>query len=112
LWQYHARGTGPDGWVEVDEEGDVLGDPGLIVLIGEVRAEGAAAVVRPPRLDALAAAAEDAVPAGGEPGQIAAEGLLVVGRVGELHPGPGEVETDLVGPDRLLVLLILRGLRV
>ena len=48
--------------------------------------------------DALAAAAEDAVPARGQPGQVAAEDLLRVGRVGELDPGPGEVQRDLLGP--------------
>ncbi|CAK7288398.1 hypothetical protein SGPA1_60300 [Streptomyces misionensis JCM 4497] len=78
------------------EPGHVLGDPLLVVLVGEVRAQRAAAVVRAARLDALAAAAEDAVPARGQPGQIAAEDLLVVRRIGKLHPRAREVEPLLV----------------
>src|SRR5262249_39810778 len=81
----------------------MLGDPLLVVLVGEVRAQRAAPVVGAARLDALAAAAEDAVPARGQPGQIAAEDLLVVRRIGELHPGAREVEPLLVArPGRLL----------
>lgn len=100
------------------EPGHMPRDPLLVVLVGEVRAQRAAAVVRPARLDALAAAAEDARPPGGQPRQIAAEDLFVVGRVGELHPGPGEVDALLVGRVRSarlrprcprVRLLLLRG---
>ena len=62
----------------------------LVVLVGEVRAERAAAVVGPLGVDALAALAEDAHPARREPGQVAAEHLVVVGGVAELHPGAGK----------------------
>ena len=58
--------------------------------------ERAAAVVRAARLDALAAASEDAVPARGQPCQIAPEDLLVVGGIRELHPRASEVEPLLV----------------
>ncbi|WP_443072506.1 DUF1641 domain-containing protein [Streptomyces sp. NBC_01485] len=89
------------------------GDALLVVLVGEVGAQGAAAVVRAAGLDALAAAAEDAVPARGQPCQIAAEDLLVVRRVRELHPCPREVEPLLVsrqGLRRQGLLGLLRGL--
>ncbi|CAM5388908.1 hypothetical protein SANTM175S_02774 [Streptomyces antimycoticus] len=71
-------------------------DPLLVLLVGEVRAQRAAAIAGPPRLDALAALAEDAGPPGGQPGQIASEELLVVGRIGEFDPCAGEVQTDFV----------------
>ena len=45
--------------------------------------------------DAVAAAAEDAGPAGQQPGQVGPDEVLGVGRVGELDPLPGEVEPDL-----------------
>ena len=53
-----------------------LGDALLVVVVGEVRAERAAAVVGPVGVDALAAAPEDAGPARRQPGQVAAEDLL------------------------------------
>ena len=77
---------------------DDLLDPLDVVVVGEVRAEGAAAVVGAVGVDALAAAAEDAGPARGQPGQVAPEPLRVrpgVGRVGELHPDAGGVERGL-----------------
>ncbi len=75
----------------------MLGHPLLVVLVGEVGTQRAAPVVSAAGLDALAAAAEDAVPARGQPCQIATEDLLVVRRIGKLHPRPSEVETLLVG---------------
>ena len=63
--------------------------------VEEVRAERAAAVVRAVGVDALAAAAEDAGPAGEQPGQVGADQVLGVDRVDELHPFAGEVEVHL-----------------
>ncbi len=72
----------------------------LVVLVRVVRAQRAAAVRLAPALtDAVAALAEDAGPAGGQPGEVAAEDLLLVGGVGELDPGAREVERDLVARD-------------
>ena len=51
----------------------------------------AAAVVRPALDDAGAAAAEDAGPGRGQPGQVGADQVVGVGRVGELQPLAGEV---------------------
>ena len=70
------------------------GDPLLVGLVGEVRAERAAAGVGGVGVDALAALAEDAVVARGEPGQVAAEHLVGVGRVDELDEGAGEDQID------------------
>jgi hypothetical protein len=60
-----------------------------------VRAQRAAADVRRVLVDALAALAEDALVAGGEPGQVAAHHLRVVVGVGELDEGTGEDQVDL-----------------
>jgi hypothetical protein len=73
---------------------DVAADPLLVVLVGEVRAQRAAAVVRPVGVDPLAALAEDAGPARRQPREVAAEHLGVVGRVGELDPGARKDEVD------------------
>src|SRR5690606_5648341 len=66
-----------------------------VVPVGEVRAEGAAAVVRAVGVDAAAPGPEDARPARGQPGQVAAEPLAGLGGVGELDPDPGDVEIRL-----------------
>ena len=72
---------------------DELLDALLVVLVGEVGAEGAAAdAFGLVGVDALAAVAEDAGPARGQPGEVAAEHLVGVAGVGELDPGAGEVE--------------------
>ena len=71
---------------------DGLLDALPVVLLGEVRAERAAAVVGPAGVDALAAAAEDARPAARQPRQVAAVALVRVGGVGELDPDAGEVQ--------------------
>src|SRR6478752_9240237 len=71
---------------------DGLLDALPVVLLGEVGAEGAAAVVGPAGVDALAAVAEDARPAAREPRQVAAVALVRVGGVGELDPDAGEVQ--------------------
>ncbi len=71
---------------------DGLRDALPVVLLGEVGAEGAAAVVGPAGVDALAAAAEDARPAARQPRQVAAVALVRVGGVGELDPDAGEVQ--------------------
>lgn len=63
--------------------GDGL-DPSDVVLVGEVRAEDAAAEVGLVRVDAVAPAAEDAGPRRGEPREVAAEALVVLARVLEL----------------------------
>src|SRR5512139_1634582 len=65
-------------------------DPLLVVLVGEVRAERAAAVLGPVGVDARASLAEDAHPARGQPRQVTAEDLAVVGGVLELDPGTWE----------------------
>ena len=70
-----------------------LGDPLLVVLVGEVGAERAAPGVRGRRVDAGAALAEDAGPARRQPRQVAAEHLLGVGRIGELDPRRGKTRS-------------------
>ena len=67
----------------------------LVLLVGEVRAEGAAAVVRAFGEDPRAAGAEDARPPRRQPGEVAAEDLLGVVGVDELDPGAREVKVDL-----------------
>ena len=79
----------------VVEQLDPLGDAVLVVLVGEVGAERAAPGLGSRGVDAGAAVAEDARPARGQPGQVAAEHLLGVGRVLELDPGAGKDEIDL-----------------
>ena len=69
--------------------------PLLVRRVGEEGAVAAAAVVRPVRQDAPAAAGEDAGPPRAEPGQVGPHQVLGVGRVGELHPLPGEVQPHL-----------------
>ena len=74
------------------EQLDERTDPLLVVLVGEVRTERAAAVIRPVGVDAFAARPEDARPSRREPGEVAPEPLVVVGRIVELDPGAREVE--------------------
>ena len=73
-----------------------LGHHGLhaleVVVVGEVRTEGAAAVVGAVGVDALAARPEDARPARRQPGEVEPEALAGVGGVGHLGPGAGDVE--------------------
>ena len=76
------------------EQVDVRRHALLVVLVGEVRAERAAADVGRVGIDALAALAEDAHVGRRQPGEVAAEDLLVVGRVGELDVGTGKDEVD------------------
>ena len=90
------RPTGGELPVLVGEGGDRGGDPRQVVVVGEEGAVAAAAVVRPSLDDAGAAAAEDAGPGRGQPGQVGADDVLRVGRVGELDPLAGEVERDLL----------------
>ena len=54
---------------------DCLADPLLVLRVGEVGTQGAAAVVRPVGVDALAAVAVNAGPSRSEPGEIAAKDL-------------------------------------
>src|SRR4029078_7578897 len=54
-------------------------DPGHVLVVGEMRPEGAAAVVGSVGVDPLAAGAVDAGPVRGQPGQVAAEPLRVLG---------------------------------
>ena len=74
---------------------DVRRHPLLVGLVGEVGAQRAAAGVGCVGVDALAALAEDAVVARGQPGQVAAEHLVGVAGVGELDEGTGEDQIDL-----------------
>jgi hypothetical protein len=83
--------------VLVCEVGHRGGDAGQVVVVGEEGAVAAAAVVRPAGDDAGAAAAEDAGPGGRQPGEIGADDVLGIGRIGELEPFPGEVEADFLG---------------
>ena len=71
---------------------DRLTDPLLILGIGEMCPQSAAAVMRPVGVNALAAVAIDAGPSRSEPGEIAAENLAVVSWISELHEGPGEAD--------------------
>ncbi len=83
------------------ESRHMFGDPLLVVLVREMGTQGAAPVIRAAGLDALAAAAEDAVPTRGQPCQIAAEDLLVVRRIRKFHPCASEIEALLVVRRRL-----------
>src|SRR5680860_1347158 len=67
----------------------------LVVLVGEVRPEAAATVVRPVGVDALTALAEDTHPVRGQPGQVTLQDLGVDGRVGELDPGARKDKINL-----------------
>ncbi len=73
---------------------DVRLDPLAVLLVGEVRAEGAAAGVGRLLVDAGAALAEDARVVGREPREVAAEHLRLVGRIDELDEGAGKDEVD------------------
>src|SRR4051794_25656321 len=80
---------------------DPAGHPLLVLAVGEVCPERAAAGVRRGLVDPLAAVAEDAGPRRRQPGEIAAEDLALVRRVGELQPGAGENGIDLGHPGTL-----------
>jgi hypothetical protein len=71
--------------------------PGLVVGVGEEGAVRAAAVLGPAGDDPVAGGSEDAGPAGQQPGEVGADHVLVVGRVGELDPFTRKVERDLAG---------------
>ncbi len=86
-------------------------DPLDVVLVGEVGAERAAAVVRPVGVDARAPSAEDARPVRRQPREVAPEPLLAVGRVGELHPDAGSVERGLSHGPTLISLCRAVGSR-
>ena len=64
----------------------------LVVLVREVSAERAAAVVGAIGVDPFAPRTEDAAPVAGQPREITTEDLIGVDRVGELHPGARKVE--------------------
>ena len=66
----------------------------LVVAVREVRAQGAASVVRAIGVDTRAAAAEDAGPVRGQPGEVTPEDLISVSRIDELHEGPGKGQAD------------------
>src|SRR5664280_935858 len=82
-----------------------LGDCGLhprrVVLVGEVRAQGAAAVVGAVLIDPCATAAENAGPGRREPGQVATETLVGVSGVGKLDPHARDIERGLWHSPRL-----------
>ena len=92
------------GWVrdEVERYGHyVLYDPPLIGPVGEVGAQRAAAVGRAVGIDPPAAAAEDASPARGQPGQVATKDLVRIGWVDELHERTGKDQVDFGHRSRL-----------
>src|SRR3954447_1942532 len=96
----HPRVPGPGARVEelpllAVEELDEPAHALLVVAVGEVRAECAAAVVRPALVDAAAALAEDAHPPGREPGQVALEDLGAVLGIDELDERARKDEIDL-----------------
>ena len=62
----------------------------LVLVVGEVGTQGAAPVVGSVGVDAGAALTEDAGPPRGEPGQVAAERLVLVLWVDELGERPRE----------------------
>jgi hypothetical protein len=74
--------------------GDVRRHALLVVGVGEVGSERAAAGVRGVGVDAGAAAAEDAGVARGQPRQVAPEQLVGIVGIGELHPRTGERQLD------------------
>lgn len=84
----------------VGELGDEIPDASLIVRLGEVSPQGAATSPRKGCVDAAAAVTEDARPATGQPGQVSADDLCVIGRVDELHPVAGKVGGQFVGGHR------------
>ena len=88
------RPTGVELPVVGVELGDERRDPLLVVPVGEVGAEGAAADVGGVGVDALAPLAEDARVGRGQPRQVAAEHLGVVSGVGELDERAGEDQVD------------------
>ena len=59
---------------------------------GEERAVVTAAIIRTPLDDAVAARAEDAVPAREQPGEIAPKDVVLVFGIGELEPFAWKVE--------------------
>ena len=73
---------------------DVRRHPLLVVLVGEVGAERAAADVGRGLVDALAALAEDAHVGRRQPGQVAAHHLFGIGRVDELDVRAGKHQVD------------------
>ena len=77
------------------EFGDDRLDPLHIVLVREMRAEGATAVVRSVAVDARTARAENARPTRRQPRQVDPEPLVRVGGVRELGPRPGPVGRSL-----------------
>src|SRR5699024_5789979 len=85
--------------------GDRL-DPLDVVLVGEVRTEHAAPEVGLVGVDAVAPVAEDARPRRGQPRQVAAEALALLGRVVELDPGARRCQVGLAG---VLLLVLLHG---
>jgi hypothetical protein len=71
---------------------DRFADPLLIRGVCEMSTQGAAAVMRPVGVDPSAAAAIDARPPRGQPGEVAAEDLAVIGWIFELHKRPRKAD--------------------
>ena len=72
---------------------EALGPDTLLIRgVCEMSTQGAAAVMRPVGVDALAAAAIDAGPPRGQPGEVAAEDLAVIGWIFELHERPRKAD--------------------
>jgi hypothetical protein len=69
--------------------------PTLVLLVGEVSAQRATAVVWPIGIDSGAATPENAGPVRGEPGQVAPENLVRIRRIDELDECPRKTKQDL-----------------
>ena len=80
------------------ELGDEAGHPLLVGLVGEVRAERAAAGVRRRLVDPVAALPEDAGVRRGQPRQVAAEHLVGVVRDPGTRSRPGGSQGPLLAP--------------
>src|SRR5579875_1543277 len=71
--------------------------PLFVGRIGEKRAVAATTDVGV-RVNPVASAAENARPAGAQPGQVGPDHVLLVGRIDELDPFPGKIQAGLAQP--------------
>ena len=74
---------------------DPLRDVAFVLLARKVGTEGAAAVIWPRGVDALAPVSKYAGPPGRQPSQVSADPLVRIGRVAELDPLPRKIKGNL-----------------